>query len=257
MATILGWTLEINHFFVSMFGNTLAFSKLPLKELLATQKEIMMKLNETTREIFQYACDLNAQQDYKWHKNLQARLTHPFLLSSLHLSYLVGPVLQASENEWKRMKYHLERATSVITRIENEHLDYNAQMKRLEDVATRFAPLMHRLDTNLPSIQQELGLAPAMGILPPSRAEAKCDKSRGSPLLLGNIPGDIFEDQAKGDPRVEEVSEGEEDDKKEAKEVLEAKKREPMTSEGDIVVSVEKKNQSIDPQTESQICEIS
>lgn len=56
------------------------------------------------------------------------------------------------------MKYHLEKAIHVITRIENEHLDYNAQMKRLEDVAARFAPLMHRLDTNLPSIQQELGL---------------------------------------------------------------------------------------------------
>jgi hypothetical protein len=73
MATILGWTLEINHFFVSMFGNTLAFSKLPLKEMLATQKEIMMKLNQITMEIFQYACDLNAQQEYKWHKNLQVR----------------------------------------------------------------------------------------------------------------------------------------------------------------------------------------
>lgn len=56
------------------------------------------------------------------------------------------------------MKYHLEKAINVITRIENEHLDYNAQMRRLEDVAARFAPLMHRLDTNLPSIQQELGL---------------------------------------------------------------------------------------------------
>jgi hypothetical protein len=56
------------------------------------------------------------------------------------------------------MKYHLERAITVITRIENEHLDYRAQMRRLEDVASRFAPLMHRLDNNLPSIQQELGL---------------------------------------------------------------------------------------------------
>jgi hypothetical protein len=56
------------------------------------------------------------------------------------------------------MKYHLEKAIHVITRIENEHLDYNAQMRRLADVAARFAPLMHRLDANLPSIQEELGL---------------------------------------------------------------------------------------------------
>lgn len=75
MATILGWTLEINHFFVSMFGNTLAFSKLPLKDLLATQKEIMSKLVAITYEIFQYACDLNAEQEYKWHKNLQVCLS--------------------------------------------------------------------------------------------------------------------------------------------------------------------------------------
>jgi hypothetical protein len=56
------------------------------------------------------------------------------------------------------MKYHLEKAITVITRIENEHLDYTAQMRRLEDVASRFGPLMHRLDMGLPSIQSELGL---------------------------------------------------------------------------------------------------
>jgi hypothetical protein len=106
MSTILGWTLEINHFFVSMFGNTLAFSKLPLKDLLATQKEIMAKLNIVTNEIFLYACDVNAQQDYKWHKNLQvpSSSSFPLLLSPLHpslvpsfplcslLCYMLSPV---------------------------------------------------------------------------------------------------------------------------------------------------------------------
>ena len=71
MATILGWTLEINHFFVSMFGNTLAFSRLPLKDVLATQKDIMNRLLLVTNDIFEYACDLNSRQGYKWHKNLQ------------------------------------------------------------------------------------------------------------------------------------------------------------------------------------------
>ena len=37
MATVLAWTLEINHFFLSMFGNTLAFSKLPLKDIVLFQ----------------------------------------------------------------------------------------------------------------------------------------------------------------------------------------------------------------------------
>ncbi|CAE7480023.1 unnamed protein product, partial [Symbiodinium microadriaticum] len=135
MATILGWTLEINHFFVSMFGNTLAFSKLPLKEVLATQKDIMNRLLALTTDIFDYTCDLNAQQGYKWHKNLQT-----------------------SENELKRMRHHLEKAVQVISRIEAEHLDYQMQMRRLQDVAARFAPMMNRLDGFLPSIQRELDL---------------------------------------------------------------------------------------------------
>lgn len=73
MATILGWTLEINHFFVSMFGNTLAFSKLPLKDMLGTQKNIMSRLLLVLTDIFNYACELNGQQGYKWHRNLQVR----------------------------------------------------------------------------------------------------------------------------------------------------------------------------------------
>lgn len=98
------------------------------------------------------------------------------------------------------MKYHLDRAINVITRIESEHLDYSAQMKRLEDVASRFAPLMHRLDTNLPSIQQELGL-PAFNtqlndhdnhnlfqkpLLLPDFSEEKCDEieRKSSPKIF-------------------------------------------------------------------------
>ena len=63
-----------------------------------------------------------------------------------------------SENELKRLQHHLEKGISVITRIETEHLDYQVQMRRLQDVAARFAPLMHRLDCSLPNIQSELGL---------------------------------------------------------------------------------------------------
>ena len=71
MATILSWTLEINHLFVSMFGNTLAFSKLPLRDILSTQKDIMNNFLVIANDIYKYACKLNSDQQYKWHKNLQ------------------------------------------------------------------------------------------------------------------------------------------------------------------------------------------
>lgn len=73
MATLLGLTLEINHFFVSMFGNTLAFSKLPLRDLLMTLKDIMGQFLAVAADLFRYACQLNADQKYNWHKNLQVR----------------------------------------------------------------------------------------------------------------------------------------------------------------------------------------
>jgi hypothetical protein len=182
---------------------------------------------------------------------------------SLCLSFLSlsAAVWQVSENEWKRMKYHLERATSIITRIENEHLDYNAQMKRLEDVATRFAPLMHRLDTNLPSIQQELGL-PSLSTLLPSKAEGKFqDRSQfKEPFLLENNPGETVDE--KSHPRVELVEECDEKND-EVKEVFE-ERSEPKVSEGDdvrkkVTVSETKKKSSkvSDSQIESHVCEIS
>jgi hypothetical protein len=71
MASILGWTLEINHFFVSMFGNTLAFSKLPIREVLLTQKNIMLKFQSNINDLFEYACQINKDNKYTWHKNLE------------------------------------------------------------------------------------------------------------------------------------------------------------------------------------------
>lgn len=71
MATLLGMTLEINHFFVSMFGNTLAFAKLPLRDLLLTLKDILGNFSAVAQELFRHACQINADQKYNWHKNLQ------------------------------------------------------------------------------------------------------------------------------------------------------------------------------------------
>jgi hypothetical protein len=135
MATILGWTLEINHFFVSMFGNTLAFSKLPLKDILSTQEDIMNNFLTIANDIYKFACKLNCDQQYKWHKNLQM-----------------------TENELIRLRFHIEKSISIINSIESDHLDYEAQMRRLRDVTARFQPLMNRIDCNLIGIQQELGL---------------------------------------------------------------------------------------------------
>lgn len=60
--------------------------------------------------------------------------------------------------ELSRVKYHVDKAVAVISKIETEHLDYEAQLRRLQDVGQRFGPLMNRLDNSLPLIQQELNL---------------------------------------------------------------------------------------------------
>ena len=62
MASILGWTLEINHFFVSMFGNTLTFSKLPLRDILMTQKNVMTNFLCITNDLYKFACTVNSDQ---------------------------------------------------------------------------------------------------------------------------------------------------------------------------------------------------
>lgn len=135
IATILGWTLEINHFFVSMFGNTLSFSKLPLREILITLKDIMANFLVVCEDLYKYACQLHAEAQYKWHKNLET-----------------------TERNLSRIKHHVDKALATISLVECEHLDLEAQMRRLQDVHARFMPLMSRIDDNLGSIQHELGL---------------------------------------------------------------------------------------------------
>jgi hypothetical protein len=149
MATILGWTLEINPFFISMFGNTLTFSKLPLRDILLTQKDIMTKFIAVCNNLYEYSCKLNADQKYKWHKNLNM-----------------------AENEHRLARYHIENCISIIAAIESEHLDYDAQMRRLQDVMMRFQPFMTRVDASLPSIQSELDIEPRRHRIAASTAHA-------------------------------------------------------------------------------------
>lgn len=135
MATILGWTLELNHYFVSMFGNLVSFSKLPIREMILTQKDVMNAFLGVSDQLYSLACDLNAQNKYKWHKNLHV-----------------------AEAELQRTRFHLTKAVETISRIEHEHLDKDVQMRRLMDVAARFSPFMSKVGSSLPSIQRELGL---------------------------------------------------------------------------------------------------
>jgi hypothetical protein len=184
VTAVLAWTLEINHFFLSMFGNTLAFSKLPLREIISTQKDIVSSFFAIAQDMFKYACNVHAEQQYKWHKNLQVQclfmpcLAWPcscpiismtsfrlymFLFVSIWcLSYapvyiydaspsgrMFGLVCtiarQSAESHLSMLKHHTDRVISIITRIETEHLDYDTQMRRLQDVASRFQPLMSRV----------------------------------------------------------------------------------------------------------------
>jgi len=55
-----------------MFGNTLSFAKLPLRDLLLTLKDILGNFHALAQELFKHACQQNADQKYQWHKNLQA-----------------------------------------------------------------------------------------------------------------------------------------------------------------------------------------
>jgi hypothetical protein len=116
-------------------------------------------------------------------------------------------VSQTSENELKRLKHHLEKAVAIISRIESEHLDYQVQMRRLQDVAARFAPMMHRLDGFLPAIQQELSLPLTA---PPA---ASSTGQGGAPLkmLEGGGGGCEKESGASEGPRVDEVDSDEEE----------------------------------------------
>lgn len=135
IATILGWTLEINHFFISMFGNTLSFSKLPLHDIITTQKELIQQFMTLSNELYTFICKINEENSYKFHKNLQM-----------------------TENELQRLIYHGNKIINIIQIIEKDHLDYDAQMKRLKDCHERFQPFLYRIGNSLLSIQNELQL---------------------------------------------------------------------------------------------------
>lgn len=136
LCTMLSWTYEINSIFVAMFGNTLSFSKIPLKEMLDTQRVIVMQLLSVCRSLYDGACQLNRQRGYKWHRNLDPTDTN--------LRFFV---------------HHANHLVDCVGKIEREHLDYGAQAKRLKEVMSRFGPLITRIDTHLPSIRRELGIS--------------------------------------------------------------------------------------------------
>jgi hypothetical protein len=260
MATVLGWTLEINHFFVSMFGNTLAFSKLPLKDILATQKDIMNNFLAIANDIYKFACDVNCEQQYKWHKNLQM-----------------------TENELFRVRFHIEKCVGIISVIETEHLDYEAQVRRLRDVTARFQPLMNRIDCNLSSIQEELGLTYSKSEDHRSenmladqqdkqnlfRIEDKPSQSSKHTLLLGAGSSSDYEAGAKDSRRksgsstelfnrVEELGEEEEEDLRTTKSSKDSTKRidDMQAKDGDSEIIQSKLQTNREGDASSEVCAI-
>ena len=189
MATVLGWTLEINQFFIGMFGNSVTFSRLPLRDIIMTLKELLIKFLALSNDLYQFACQLNAESKYKWHKNMQM-----------------------AENELGRVKFHVEKALGIITVIETDHLDYEAQMRRLKDVFARFQPFMSRVGPSLTGIASELGLPPPQYTFSDFNANDKLMPGN-QPLLLKN--GDVSEYKddrniniySNDGPRVEELDE--------------------------------------------------
>lgn len=51
LSLLLGWTREISQIFASMFGNALAFSRLPLKELLKTEQDLLAQSVTSYKEL--------------------------------------------------------------------------------------------------------------------------------------------------------------------------------------------------------------
>jgi len=130
MATLLNWLREVQHHFLSNFGNLVAFSKLPLKDLLSTLKDILNKFLATAKSLMHAASNLNSTRGYRWHRNLRV-----------------------TENEFMQASHHITEAISRANQIEQDHLDYEAQMRRVTHALAHFAPFISRVDKNLPRIQ--------------------------------------------------------------------------------------------------------
>lgn len=168
LATIIGWTLELNQFFISMFGNTIAFSKLPLQDIMITIRELIAKFELQCTDLYLYACKHHAECKYKWHSNL-------------HMC----------EQELDRIKHHFQKCNQIIFNIIHDHLDLGVQMKRLQDLYERFQPFMSRIENNLGVIKQECGLT--LPNIPPKVSPVINPKrllmindANGSPMLVGS-----------------------------------------------------------------------
>jgi hypothetical protein len=179
IVTILGWTLEIHYFFLSMFGNTLTFSKLPLHDILTTQKELIQQFMNISNELYAFTCSLNEDSSYKFHKNLSM-----------------------TENELLRVKFHGNKIISIIHTIEKDHLDYEAQLKRLKDCHERFQPLINRIGGSLFNIQNELELK-----IPNSNIMNLLDNNPSNLHLLNNHNNNLTAVPmiTNGSPRIEEI----------------------------------------------------
>jgi hypothetical protein len=120
----------------------------------------MSRFQHVCDELFAAACAANKQRQYKWHKNLKV-----------------------AEDELAQVAHHTSISLRLISSIESEHLDLEAQVQRLQSVLQKFAPFVQRVGCNLPNIRDELGMPPSASTAMQGGVIAPSDVASAFPML--------------------------------------------------------------------------
>ena len=134
MDSVYQWIQEINSSLVSMIGGLIAFSEIPLRGILITQKVMLDSFADLCDKLYNMTVKRNEINKYAWHENL----------------------FNANELK-KNFKTNQARSISIINFILEHHLGKNA-MNLLNLATTAFRNLLTRVKTNLQQIRKELSL---------------------------------------------------------------------------------------------------
>jgi len=134
MDCVYQWIQEINSSLVSMIGGLLAFSGIPLRGILITQKVMINSFADLCDKLYSMTVRRNEINKYTWHENL----------------------FNANELK-KNFKINQVKSISTITFIIEHHLGKNA-MNLLNAATMAFRNLLTRVKTNLQQIREELSL---------------------------------------------------------------------------------------------------
>jgi len=134
MYSVHQWIQEINLSLVSMIGGMLAFSEIPLNDILIIQNDLMNSFDNIGDKLYDMTVEKNEMNQYAWHKNL----------------------FNANELK-KKFKSNKKKCISSISVIIDQHLGKNA-LHRLNEVRNEFRNLLQRVQTNLHLIREELSL---------------------------------------------------------------------------------------------------